>query len=256
MKFGTVVLIICVFAAGVFFGIWLDWRHQRISFAVQDYDEASLVVRSGETISLVAPGSPKHGHGSAEQPPLMKFIGYSPCTETMPSSTCTIAPVAQAPNGPYYFICDGGQGYTCNDPGIQQSTTGPGQGFGDDVAQLFGLRHEEKQAAPPVKGAGTATIPLRAYVSCPGSGQPTALQDPNGNSAAVMNATVGQDIYWISPRSFTLSGLTSTLCTQDPAPNGGGPSSALCTVKAGATNTKYTVTATGCSALPAEIDVH
>jgi len=61
MKKSVVALLICVFIAGVFFGIWLDWSVwkktagvRKIAFELENYQTANLRVHTGDTIYLVA----------------------------------------------------------------------------------------------------------------------------------------------------------------------------------------------------------
>jgi hypothetical protein len=222
------LLLLCVFIVGVFFGIWMDWsvwKHKvgvrDIVYQVQNYPMANLVVHAGDKISLVPPAG---GHGSGLT---MSFVGgYSPCVPGGDPATCTIDAAATA--GPYLFTCSSPKGYSCPDPGIQQSPTGPlvklsfGRAVERDFAHLFGVRHLSEANPEPAKtNAGhPASSAITAYVSCLNG--TTALNDPNGKSLTTITASSGQSVYWISPKPFALntSSFPAGLCSNGNPGNG------------------------------------
>jgi hypothetical protein len=266
MKGRSILLLLVFFVAGVFIGIWLDWsgsRHvtgpREILYEVQNYPKANLEVHPGDKLTLVAPG----GNSSGLQ---MNFIGYSPCANGNNQSTCLIDPAANA--GPYFFTCSSTPigGYSCPDPGIQQSPTVPepsGITFGDAVKTDFSHLLSPAQAPAPsspqrtiAKGSHPATSAVTAYVSC--QNNTTVLQDLNGNSMSSITASKGQSIFWISSRDFTLdtSKFPAGMCANGNPP-GTSVEEAQCDLGLGdQQNVPYTVTAQttpACSALNATI---
>jgi hypothetical protein len=265
MKRGLVLLLLCVFFAGVFVGIWLDWSAWKrsvgthnIVFEVQDYPMANLQVHGGDTVELVPPpgGNPS---GLA-----MNFIGYSPCTSGQnPANPCTIDSGASA--GPYLFTCNSSAGYSCPDPGVQQSPTGPmedlsyGRFVERDFAHLLGVHRPARQGQTPPATPGThpAASAITAYVSCPnpmGPTQPTALQDPNGNSLTTINATKGESVFWISAKPFNLdtSKFPANLCSNGNPPSGS-TQEAQCDIQLSGQTVPYSVQAQTCSATSATL---
>src|ERR1700739_233059 len=101
----NLLLFLCVFVAGVFLGIWLDWSAwkkfvgvQHIVYQVQDYPMANLIVHGGGHISMVPP---PNGDGTGLQ---MNFVGgYVPCKNGVISNPCIIDTAASI--GPYLFTC-------------------------------------------------------------------------------------------------------------------------------------------------------
>ena len=224
----TLLLLLFVFVAGVFVGIWMDWSApppaagHNFVFQVQNYPMANLLVHGGDTVTLEPPAG---GDGSGLA---MSFIGYTPCLPGVNPATCTIDPLGTP--GPYLFNCTSPHGYSCTDPGIQQSPTGPeptrnfsyGQAVKNDFAHLVGGQHssEANPAPPPTNSVHPAVNAVMAYVSCVNG--TTALNDPNGNSLTTITASTGETVYWISPKPFTLdtSNFPAGLCSNGKPGNG------------------------------------
>jgi hypothetical protein len=257
----TLLLLLFVFVAGVFLGIWMDWSAspaggRNFVYQVQNYPMANLLVYGGDTITLVPPAG---GDGSGLA---MSFVGgYNPCVPGGDPSTCTIDPQASA--GPYLFNCSSPKGYSCPDPGIQQSPTGPGpvtnfsygRAVEKDFAHLVGGQHSSGANPAPAQPnvAHPATSAITAYVSC--VNETTALNDPNGNSLTTITASSGQTVYWISPKPFTLntSSFPAGLCSNGN-PGNGNTTEAQCTIALPGQSVQYGVqaqTTPSCNALPA-----
>lgn len=257
----TLLLLLFVFVAGVFVGIWMDWSAspaggRKFVYQVQNYPMANLLVNGGDTITLVPPagGNPS---GLA-----MTFVGgYNPCVPGGDPSTCTIDPQASA--GPYLFTCSSPNGYSCPDPGIQQSPTGPLAGSSysraveKDFAHLVGGQLSSgANPAPAPTGVGRpAANAITAYVSCVNG--TTALNDPNGNPLTTITASSGQTVFWISPKPFLLntSSFPAGLCSNGN-PGTGSTQEAQCAVAMSGQNIQYGVqaqTTPSCSALPATL---
>jgi len=232
----TLLLLLFVFVAGVFVGIWMDWSAspaggRNFVYQVQNYPMANLLVYGGDTITLVPPAG---GNGSGLA---MSFVGgYNPCVSGGDPSSCTID--SQASPGPYLFNCSSPNGYSCPDPGIQQSPTGPlnnfsyGRAVEKDFAHLVGGQHPSVAnpvpAQPSVAHPATSSA-ITAYVSCVNG--TTALNDPNGNSLTTISASSGATVYWISPKPFTLntSSFPAGLCSNGN-PGSSSTTEAQCTV--------------------------
>jgi hypothetical protein len=249
----TLLLLLFVFVAGVFLGIWMDWSAspaggRNFVYQVQNYPMANLLVYGGDTITLVPPAG---GDGSGLA---MSFVGgYNPCVPGGDPSTCTIDPQASA--GPYLFNCSSPKGYSCPDPGIQQSPTGPGPVT--NFAHLVGGQHSSGANPAPAQPsvAHPATSAITAYVSCVNG--TTALNDPNGNSLTTITASSGQTVYWISPKPFTLntSSFPAGLCSNGN-PGNGNTTEAQCTIALPGQSVQYGVqaqTTPSCNALPATL---
>ncbi|MGO8756987.1 MAG: hypothetical protein ACLQG3_02570 [Terracidiphilus sp.] len=259
------LLLLFAFVAGVFSGIWMDWSVwknkvgvQDIRYLVQNYASANLQVHAGDSITLLGPDG---GNKAGLQ---MNFVGYSPCVDQTPSGTCTIA--ADSTPGPYFFTCSSssGDGYSCPDPAIQQSPTGPIWKFSfaraveTDFAHLVGGQHPSKENPEPAKtnSGPPAASAITAYVSCQGGN--TVLQDLNGNSETTITASTGQSVFWISskPFSLTTSGFPAGLCSNGN-PGGSNLQEAKCAVALGGQNLQYGVqaqtTPTSCTALNANL---
>jgi len=255
----TFVLLLCVFVAGVFLGIWMDWsahNKRNLNYVLEDYNMANLQVHPGDSLSLVS--------GGQATDPKMTFVGgYDPCLPGGKPNTCVIDKNASA--GPYIFNCSSANGYACTDPGIQQSPTGPGPfenfsygGFvKTDFMHLFGMQRSSTQKHEPVKApaAPAASSSVSAYVSCL-NGQ-TALNGPDGGSLTTIKASVGEAVYWISPKPFTLdtSSFPPGLCSNGN-PGGSGLTQASCVVALGVPGTSYQVqaqTTPTCAALKATL---
>lgn len=257
------ITVLCAFLVGVFVGIWMDWstwRHKvgqhELFFEVQDYPMANLQVHSGDKITLVPPPG---GNGTGL---VMNFTGYSPCASGQNHvNPCVIAP-GTAP-GPYFFTCSSEAGYTCPDPGVQQSGTGPiydltYPGFVKwDFGHLIGLHPApvvEPQPPQPT-GAHPAINAVTAYVSCQDNA--TVVQDPNGKSLTTITAPKGETVFWISPKPFTLdlSSAPSGLCANG-VPGNGATNQAQCDVALSGQTVQYKVqaqTSPACSALAATL---
>jgi hypothetical protein len=259
----TLLLLLFVFVAGVFLGIWMDWSAspaggRNFVYQVQNYPMANLLVYGGDKITLVPPAG---GDGSGLA---MSFVGgYNPCVPGGDPSTCTIDPQASA--GPYLFNCSSPKGYSCPDPGIQQSPTGPGpvtnfsygRAVEKDFAHLVGGQHSSGANPAPAQPnvAHPATSAITAYVSCVNG--TTALNDPNGNSLTTITASSGQTVYWISPKPFTLntSSFPAGLCSNGN-PGNGNTTEAQCTIALPGQSVQYGVqaqTTPSCNALPATL---
>ena len=119
--------VACIFALGIFIGIWMDWstwlkRPTKISaqpvlinFEVQRYGLANLIVHPGDILQLSRQAIPYTDvHFSFKG-----GISQSPCVE-VDQPNCTIK--GDKPDGPYFFTCvsSDNKPYTCPDPGIQQ----------------------------------------------------------------------------------------------------------------------------------------
>lgn len=259
----TLLLLLFVFVAGVFVGIWMDWSAspaggRNFVYQVQNYPMANLLVYGGDTITLMPPAG---GNGSGLA---MSFVGgYNPCVPGGDPSTCTID--SQASPGPYLFNCASPEGYSCPDPGIQQSPTGPLNNFGygraveKDFAHLVGVQHSSgANPAPAQPSVGhPATSAVTAYVSCVNG--TTALNDPNGNSLTTIPASSGQTVYWISPKPFTLStsSFPAGLCSNGN-PGSSSTTEAQCTIALPGQTIQYGVqaqTTPTCNALAATLSI-
>ncbi|MGP8252062.1 MAG: hypothetical protein ACLQHF_08515 [Terracidiphilus sp.] len=252
MKTRLILLLLFVFIAGIFVGIWLNWRHKTgpryIVYQVQNYPRANLQVFPGDKISLVKPDGNSGGL-------VMNFVGYDPCADQAPSASCVIDTAnGYAPPGPYFFTCSG-DGYSCPDPGVQQSPTVPlGNTFAGAVeTDLFGVQ-STPPGPPPVTGGHPATTSVTAYVSCAPRKNTTVLQDLNGNSLSTIPALQGETVYWISSKPFTLntSSFPAGLCSNGD-PGGSNLTEAQCDVALSSQTITYTVqaqtTPTACTAL-------
>ncbi len=167
------MLMLCVFFAGVFFGIWMDWSAHKAAgrdlvFEVQDYQMANLLVYPGDRLYLVPPPA---GGGTSVT---MGWVGNIPCVGGGTATNCTIESRAKAPAGPYFFTCDSST-YSCPDPGVQQSPTGPIQDFSykgfveADFSHLVGIKRSyvKKQEPSATAEAHPASGSLiKAIVSC------------------------------------------------------------------------------------------
>ena len=242
------IIVLCGFIVGIFVGIHMDWSaHKRLGrnlvFEVQDYQMANLQVYPGDKLSLALPSGRR---GSAA----MSWTGNNPCVDKGNGSRCTIAPYKSAPTGAYFFKCNSSE-YSCPDPGVQQSPTGPfvpttyGAYVKRDFAHLFGIHdhHEHQPEPPPTTGEPVpANTSIPAIASC--SNGKTVLQDPNGNNLTTINASVGQTVYWIDPNGLSLdfSGAPAGLC-QGGNPGSGVTQQAKCTITQTVASLPYKVTA-------------
>lgn len=260
MKKSVVALLICVFIAGVFFGIWLDWSVwkktagvRKIAFELENYQTANLRVHTGDTIYLVAPPG---GNANGAK---MQFVGNSPCHGGMTATdTCLIDPV---PAGGYFFNCDSTNGYACPDPGIQPSSTYPldfsyAGTVKTDFVNFLGLSIDQEEKHEPVqaKAAHVAKSVDTVIVSC--NAGATALNLRNGNSANPMPVSLGDSVFWVSPPTFTLSGLPAGFCTNGNPTGGDGSSPAECDIDPkykGTSPVSYTVQQNQCGATAATL---
>lgn len=254
----TILLLLVAFVAGVFAGIWLDWKHKtggrEIVYQVQDYQRANVEVHPGDTIELVPPPG---GNPSGLQ---MNFVGkLSPCVNQTNPAKCVID--QDAAQGPYFFTCSGG-GYDCPDPGLQQSPTGPMENYADVVKADFGVQSEpkEKKEKSPVTGVQPATTSVTAIVACDTTDTPniTELLDFNNKPFNPIPVSSLESVFWISTVPFTMdtSKFPAGFCTNGN-PSGSNVTEARCDVKqnAGTETLTYTVqsqtTPTACPALTA-----
>jgi hypothetical protein len=262
------MFLACVFIAGVFFGIWMDWSaHKHLAggrdffYQVQDYQMANLMVRSGDRIHLLPP---EGGNGAGL---LINFLGgplYNPCENAQAGGVNPCVIKAGMAAGGYLFTCNSSQGYSCPDPGIQQQPTGPIEGKSyhafvkTDFSHLFGIRRNLTMNPEPTAAAGThpAISSVRAYVSCSDKNT-TILQDPAGKDQTIINAAKGDSVFWISPMPFSLdlSSAPAGFCTNGN-PTGGGPQPAQCDIGLSGQTVQYKVqalTSPACSALAATL---
>ena len=250
------LLMLCVFIAGVFFGIWMDWsapKARNFVYQVQDYPMANLLVRSGDRITLVPPAN---GIGTGL---VMNFPGgaqYSPCeggaSQPRGVNPCVIKKTGLS-TGPYLFTCTSPYGYSCEDPGVQQQPTGPIEdlsypGFVKaDFAHLLGMRRNSVTKPGPSGTAGPGTHPaassVTAYVSCSDKNT-TTLQDPHGKDLTAITASKGDSVFWISPVPFSLdmSSAPAGFC-KNGNPTGGGPQPARCDLGLSGQTVQYKVQA-------------
>jgi hypothetical protein len=178
------LLLLCVFAAGVFLGIWIDrsaHKGRNIAYLVTDYQTANLQVRPGDQLSLLdRSGKPK---GNL----VMDFIGNSACDKNQNGvNSCLLkTPLG---TGSYYFACEATPGGPdlC-DPGIQQQPTTTTEG----------------KSAEPLPFTGPA---IRAIVSCnPQISNTTGLNVLGQNGSNSINAPKGQAIFWTSSDAFSFT---------------------------------------------------
>jgi hypothetical protein len=228
-----------------------------IVYELQDYPMANIRVTGGDTLMLKPPPG---GDATGLK---FNFIGYSPCkTGGSDPATCEIDPTASA--GPYLFTCLSNAGYSCPDPGVQQTPTVPGPDdtyFGFikmDFQHMIRLKRPLVEQPPLTKSGPThpAASAITAYVSC-GTNNVTALQDPNGNSLTTITATSGESVFWISAKPFTMdtSKFPPNFCSNGNPPSGTSTQEAQCDVALSGQNVAYSVQAqTGsCAALPATL---
>lgn len=214
MKVRLVLLLLIVFAAGVVFGIWLNWKHQiggrQIVFQLQNYNSANLEVVDGDSVSLETPA----GNSTGLQ---MGFVGgLSPCSTWKDGATCIIG--KNPANRPYFFTCSG-SGYSCSDPALQQSSTTP-IGFSDTVKMdIFGdqFAPQQKKQPPPVTTDHAAASSVIAIPACNTSVTPniTEVLDRNNNPLNPIPATSNESVFWTSsvPFSIDTSKFPSNFCT-------------------------------------------
>jgi plastocyanin len=254
----------------VFFGIWMDWsvaKKHHFVYQVNDFQTANLVVKPGDTISLV----PQKGSiGSTVQ---MQFNPPpGPCTSASPSNNCIIA--SDALPGSYFFTC--GEDFSCPDPGIQQSPTGGGNVYFlrtvrvdfVHLLHLFG-----RSPTPPEKAnsgneivsraSAAAPAPL-AQVACP-DGKTTIMQNRNGDNMTNFQASVGQEIFWISNETFSISSSSpANFCSNGNGnpdgtftPQNGNSAQQECVVNANGPTLTYKVQGESngvlCSVIPATV---
>ena len=249
MKASILVSLVCVFIAGVIFGIWLDWRapkHREFTYQLQEWPAANLEVHELDTVRLVGADWTMDGLK-------MNFGGLSPCINQQPSNPCVIKPKVM--NGPYPFGCDsGGNGKACSDPGIQPRSNPPLQAtaFFKTLAQDLGIAGaqnapaetgEPGSAQSPPPTPPPPPDPVMAYVGCLDG--KTELHDQKLEPLTSFTAQVNQTVFWISP-SFALntSNFPSGLCTGTNPGGNNLQGSAKCIVQMGGQqNLAYTATA-------------
>ena len=266
----VLVLVLSAFAVGVFFGIWVDWstwRHKvgtrNLIYQVQDYQMANLQVAVGDSIFLMPPP------GGDDSSLLMNFVGgpkYNPCqgSGAHPKGVNPCVITANAPAGPYFFTCSSNQGYSCPDPGIQQTPGGPLENLSyfefvkTDFTSLIGLQSSSVSRPELQKRGSThpAASAVTAYVSCSDQNS-TVLQDLNGNSLQTIMAAKGQSVFWISPVPFSLdtSNFPPGLCSPSN-PGDGSTQEAQCDVAQSPNTVQYKIqaqTTPTCSALQATL---
>jgi len=84
------------------------------------------------------------------------------------------------------------------------------------------IDQEEKHEPVQAKAAHVAKSVDTAIVSC--NAGATALNLRNGNSANPMPVSLGDSVFWVSPPTFTLSGLPAGFCTNGNPTGGDGSS--------------------------------
>ncbi len=249
MKASILFVLLCVFIAGVFLGIWMDWsvpRHQDISYALEDYQMANLQVRPGDKITLLS-------SGNFTANPLFDFVGNSPCVgDQTPVNPCVIK--SNLGTGSYFYTCktDSSNDF-CPDPGVQPSPTGPGpfSGYWRTVARDFRLAGA---AGPPAetgkpdgaKAGPAVPTPLRTFVYC-NSGT-TVLLGQDHKPLTTITAAVGQSVFWISsnPFSLTTTSYPDGLCSGGNPTESGQPT-VQCAVNMSKQSMQYTVQAQSCN---------
>ena len=232
------LLVLCVFLAGVFIGILVEWSVWKktaskrvIAYELENYQVANLRVHAGDTIQLVMPG------GGPATGIKMKFVGNIPCENQIKPDTCVISD--KALTGGYFFNCDSGNGNVCPDPGIQPTPKQPLEG-----------------PVQTIKARPAGSV-VTAIVSCDDKNN-TALNLRNGDSAKQMPVKLGQSVFWISPPKFTLSGLPPGLCLLSAPTGGDGDNPAECDLDPhynGPNPAKYQVQQDQCGATAAELDI-
>ena len=220
MKKSIIALLVGVFIAGVFIGIWIDWsawkttaRVRQIAYELDDSQVASLRVHTGDTISIVTAED-----GSATDPG-MKFVANNvPCEDPKTPNTCVIS--ANAKHIPYFFNCTSANGVGCADPGIQPSLINPldfsfAGTVKTDFSQLVGIKSapREQLKPPPANAAHAPIKTTTAIIGCSEDTVPTTtLSFRNDSSANAMPVSLGESVFWFGSSSFTISGLPNDLC--------------------------------------------
>lgn len=248
------LLLLCVFVAGVFVGIWLDWlahKHRNLTYVVESYPQANLQIFPGDQITL-ADGT-EHGIDWR-----MRFVGNVPCKGGNNVNPCVLK--STLGQGSYFFNCfpNPGVGNGCPDPGIQPSPTTP-LDFGAWLANDFGFVSAQKtpvEAGNPGQGGSAASSSVTAVVSCDESTKQMAVQDRvTGHDLTSITASQGETVYWTSSDPFTLA----TTSYPDKFCSGGDPGvknqiNTSCTVAGSSGQTmKYTLQAGSCNQLPATV---
>jgi len=252
------LLLLCVFVAGVFVGIWLDVsapKHRNITYVVAPSQQANLQVYEGDQIQL-ADGTGKGKNW------LVSFLGDSPCqgapNPATPVSTCVIG--ANPGALPYAFACISGNESGCPDPGIQPSPTGPIQDihFWRTVARDFHAGGEQQPPIPAgeseqLKAPSTPALgSFQAWVYCNPQSKKMSVLNPSGGPVTDIPVVNGQTVNWSGHYPFTLTATTYP----DGFCSGGKPDvtnsgNAQCVVTESNHNVKmqYSVQSQSCSAL-------
>lgn len=251
------LLLLCVFVAGVFVGIWLDWSAPKpgrsITYVVEPNQQANLKVFAGDQIQLA--------DGTGKQTDWMvSFLGDSPCVgatnPATPVSLCKIAPNLDARSS-YAFACTSGNESGCPDPGIQPSSTTPiNFGYWTQVGLALHLTNVQ---LPPVvtggprveKAVATSTSPTyQAWVYCNPQTKLMSVLDTNGDPVTDIAVSNGQTVNWGGTYPFTLAATNY----HDGFCSGGKPDVtnqryAQCVVNQSKQMMKYTVQSQTCNTL-------
>jgi hypothetical protein len=242
-RFSLLLLLVCVFLAGVFVGLWSAWKQnpsgRDLKYALQDNNLASLLVGAGDSVSVVTAGSAKA--------PKLDFFAGNPCTSNSTPDKCEINGSAAA--GTYPFKCLSDNGYGCTDPAIQQGFLGFAK---TSLLHLAGVQVPTPEVTEPAKAPGgpAATSSYTAYLSCATNNgtKTTVLFDSGGNGITSITATVGESVFWSSQPSFTLdsSKFPAGLCSNGNPTDGGGTKQAECDVNMSGQNAGYVVQQENC----------
>jgi hypothetical protein len=220
---------VCVaFVLGLIFGIWADWLTHRshvFFYQVEPYNQANLVVRSGDEVFLEAP----HGPNNKLR---MNFRGGDGpgCADAQPS--CLIH--GTDAGGEYLFSCDTSDtsGLQCPDPGWYTPPTNPPPNGNEkllfltdvlyDFKHLFGgsskeweIQQYREQVLQPGTGP-TGAVAASAYVDCNQSIPKTVeVWSPPSSGTANQPITIstGQTIVWRAHNKLTLNNLPDNFCT-------------------------------------------
>ena len=275
LKFG--LLTLCLFFLGMLAGIGVDWstwrpwwRHQRVTYEVQPYGDANLLVSQGDKIKLVRPQQ-------GGNPLKVRFPGGdSPCSKGNDTDECTIG--KNVYGSAFSLECYSTNGQTetqeCPDPEIEQrGTTHPFETLGFwklvliDVEHLFGRdtfatqteifesRVDSSSAGntptdQASSGPTSSTTTNRARVYCnrmdpnnPATWATTIVPIAPPDSTSV---PAGGTFYWVPTSTLTIKFTASNPCASGPT---AGPGTYVqCTTPGNAPVASYIYTAqlTGC----------